>query len=229
MTLQGALRYDNAWSYFLEQRVGPTRFAAGRHRLSRRRKASQASTTSRRALGVAYDLFGNGRTSIKVNAGRYLEAAAALGIYSASNPVTRISTSASRTWTDSNGNWVPDCDLLNPAAQNLTASRRRQLRGARATRTSAARHVQQHHRSRRARRVGRPLGRLGLRRIDSAGGAAAGLGGGRLLPPLAGELHDQRQPRASRPRNFDRFSITAPRDPRLPDGGGYVHRRISTT
>ena len=26
MTLQGALRYDHAWSYFPEQRVGPTRF-----------------------------------------------------------------------------------------------------------------------------------------------------------------------------------------------------------
>jgi hypothetical protein len=29
---------------------------------------------------------------------------------------------ATRTWTDSNRNFTPDCDLPNPAAQNLTAS-----------------------------------------------------------------------------------------------------------
>src|SRR4029077_17698997 len=54
-----------------------------------------------------------------VNAGKYLEAAAALGVYSAPNPVTRIATSATRAWTDANGNFAPDCDLLNPAAQDL--------------------------------------------------------------------------------------------------------------
>src|SRR5262249_18403329 len=70
-------------------------------------------------FGVAYDLFGTGRTSVKVNAGRYLESAAALGVYSAPNPVTRIATVATRAWTDANDNFVADCDLLNPAAQDL--------------------------------------------------------------------------------------------------------------
>ena len=44
---------------------------------------------------------------------------------SASSPVNAVQTavnSVTRAWTDSNGNYVPDCDLLNPASQNLTAT-----------------------------------------------------------------------------------------------------------
>ena len=36
-------------------------------------------------LGVAYDLFGTGRTALKVSAGKYLSAATADGIYSSQN------------------------------------------------------------------------------------------------------------------------------------------------
>ena len=220
MTLQGAVRYDNAWSYFLEQRLGPTRFApvgivypqtegvTGFHDLTPR-------------VGVAYDLFGNGKTSVKINAGRYLEAAAALGIYSASNPVTRVSTSATRTWTDSNSNWVADCDLLNPAAQNLTA----------AGGDNCAALSDQN--------FGRPttfsnsidpavLGGWGVRSGDWGIGASIQQ---ELLPRVSAEIgyfrrwlvnfnvNDNRRVTAAQ---FDRFSITAPADPRLPDGGGYV-------
>jgi len=68
--------------------------------------------------GIAYDLFGTGKTSVKFNFGRYLEAAQNGGLFTALNPTTRISTSASRSWTDNNGNWIPDCDLLNTNAQS---------------------------------------------------------------------------------------------------------------
>ena len=56
------------------------------------RSASAATTTSRRGSGVAYDVFGNGRTAIKLNVGKYVEAATSDVIYSANNPAARIVT-----------------------------------------------------------------------------------------------------------------------------------------
>src|SRR6185503_1600791 len=37
-------------------------------------------------------------------------------------PSSRIDLTQSRSWTDSNGNYIADCDLLNGGAQNLTAT-----------------------------------------------------------------------------------------------------------
>ena len=72
--------------------------------------------------GLAYDLFGNGKTAVKVNFGKYLEPTSNNNNYILSNPITRIATTAARGWTDSNGNRTPDCDLRNQGAQNLTAT-----------------------------------------------------------------------------------------------------------
>src|SRR5262249_47293411 len=67
--------------------------------------------------------FGNGKTAIKFNAGRYLEAAVnGNGNYSELLPSSRIVRSVTRTWTDANGNFNPDCDLLNVNPQDLRSA-----------------------------------------------------------------------------------------------------------
>ncbi len=38
------------------------------------------------------------------------------------NPINLLNTQVVRAWTDGNRNFVPDCDLLNPAAQNNLAT-----------------------------------------------------------------------------------------------------------
>jgi len=59
---------------------------------------------------VVYDLFGNGKTAIKAAIGRYTP----LSYSALNNPASNASSNTTRTWTDSNGNYVPDCDLRNP-------------------------------------------------------------------------------------------------------------------
>ena len=122
LTLQGGLRYDYTTSYYPEQRFGGTKYhpavfvfpedktggITGFHDLNTR-------------VSVAYDVFGNGRTAAKFHAGRYLDTASASGRYQLGNPISRIQPTVGRSWNDANRNFTPDCDLLNPAAQNLIA------------------------------------------------------------------------------------------------------------
>jgi len=121
MTLQGALRYDHAWSYFPEQQVGPVRFFPNAVTYPRTTGVEGYHDLWPRG-GVAYDVFGTGKTSVKVNMGRYLEAAQNGGLFIALNPTGRLSTTTTRAWTDSNSNYVADCDLMNPAAQDRRAT-----------------------------------------------------------------------------------------------------------
>src|SRR5207253_3598164 len=66
-------------------------------------------------LGGSYDLFGTGKTAVKVSLGKYLNSEGA-GAALAGNPQNTVVSSASRAWTDGNRDYVPNCDLLNPDA-----------------------------------------------------------------------------------------------------------------
>jgi hypothetical protein len=131
MTLQGAIRYDRAWSWAPADGNGTTgtsRFNPKPIGFDRTVSVSGYNDITPR-LGLAYDLSGNGKTAVKVNLGKYVEAATSDVIYSSNNPAARIVTrvgsgvgSAARGWTDGNKNYVVDCDLLNPAQQNSLAT-----------------------------------------------------------------------------------------------------------
>lgn len=67
-------------------------------------------------FGLAYDLFGNGRTALKTTFGRYVNAMGTFdftGLVAPNtvNPVIASVNNISRTWSDANGNYHPDCDL----------------------------------------------------------------------------------------------------------------------
>jgi hypothetical protein len=81
-------------------------------------------------MGAAYDLLGSGRTVLRFSLCKYLEGAGVTGTYANTNPTCGCLRTTSvfgtagvtRAWTDANTNFVPDCDLLNPSAQDLRAS-----------------------------------------------------------------------------------------------------------
>jgi hypothetical protein len=74
-------------------------------------------------VGVAYDLFGNGRTAVKFNWGHYLAYAANDPPYTSTNPgFTVVREVLNRQWTDSDNDKVVDCDLLIAAANSECAA-----------------------------------------------------------------------------------------------------------
>ena len=119
VTLQGALRYDRAWSWFPEVTVGPSRFLQTAVTYPETPGVTGYNDITPRG-GIALDLFGTGKTSLKINAGKYLQAAQNGLAYGALRPSGRLTTTVSRTWTDRDSDYVVDCDLTSSLAQSTT-------------------------------------------------------------------------------------------------------------
>ncbi len=162
-------------------------------------------------VGAAYDLFGDGRTALKVALGRYV-AKTGSGITQNNNPMSTSINSVNRSWADTNGNFVPDCDLANRGANGeCGAVNNQNFGGLNAT-------------------------------IHYADDAIHGSGRRGYNWDFTAEVQHQLRPGVSMTggyyRNwygsflttdnslvtsadFDSYCITAPSDSRLPNGGGY--------
>ena len=65
-------------------------------------------------FGMAYDLFGTGKTALKFNIGKYLAAPNPITFTRVANPAGGLVQSATRSWTDLNRNFIPDPNELGP-------------------------------------------------------------------------------------------------------------------
>ena len=65
-------------------------------------------------VGAAYDLFGTGRTAVKGFLGRYVIFEPMQGVILQNSPVNQMVTTASRAWTDVNGDYIPQDSELGP-------------------------------------------------------------------------------------------------------------------
>ena len=217
LTVQGAVRFDHPWSIYPEQSIGGVPFLPAVTTFPETRGVEGYNDITPR-MGLAYDLRGDGKTAVKFNLGRYLEAAVnGNGNYSALLPASRVPVTASRTWTDRDGDFVPDCDLLNPLAQSTTGDFCGQISQLAFGRSNPTLFYDP-----------AIMKGWGVRPGDWQIGATVQH---EILPRVSMEVGYTRRwlqnftvtdNRAQAATDFGTFSVTAPLDSRLPGGGGYV-------
>jgi hypothetical protein len=107
-TLNLGIRYDYFSAYVPAQDVPANRWVAARHFNEVTDVMGWKDLSPR--VGIAYDLFGNGKTALKGSLSRYVavEGTATIGNI---NPISASISSATRNWTDGNFDYIPDCDF----------------------------------------------------------------------------------------------------------------------
>jgi hypothetical protein len=225
LTLQGALRYDNASSWAPEQTLGPARFLPTPIHFDETPVVNSYHDITPR-VAATYDLFGDGKTAIKATYGKYLESTITASNYGLGNPTSRIAQNTARNWTDVNGNWIPDCDLLNPVAQGPLTGPNVPLFAV----DSCGPYANANFGTTRFSNTIDPeiLKGWGVRPSDMR--ITVGVQQ-EILPRVSVDVafvHRRfygftvTDNLAVTPADFTEFSVVAPRDSRLPDGGGYT-------
>jgi hypothetical protein len=113
MTLNLGLRYDALHASVPDQDIIATRFVPARTYDEIDDVPNWKDVSPR--VGFAYDLFGDGRTALKAHIGHYV-VGRQLNFTARVHPARAIVSSVNRTWSDDNGNFVPDGDLTDSAA-----------------------------------------------------------------------------------------------------------------
>jgi hypothetical protein len=104
-TLNLGVRYDSLYGVIPEHRLPAGIFVPAREFPAVKGSPDWKNVNPR--LGVSYDLFGNGKSALKASLGRFVPYTVA----ASNNPASNQAASATRAWTDANGNYIPDCVL----------------------------------------------------------------------------------------------------------------------
>ena len=221
LTLQGGLRYEHVRSFFPEGENG----VVEAHRFGPaftfpRTEGVRGYNDITPRMGASYDVFGNGKTAFKVSVSKYLQAPFNGDVYTINNPAVTLVQTTSRGWNDTNfplgdprnGNFVADCDFMNPAANGECQAWTNLNWGQQGQTTQVNPDVQEG---------------WGKRNWDwqfSTGVQHE------IVPRVSVDASYSRRwwgnffvthNRALGPQDYDEVTLTAPIDARLPGGGGY--------
>ena len=219
LTVNAGLRYDHFAVHFPAATMGPGEFLPNRN-LSFSKAEGVSWNDLQPRSGIAYDLFGTGKTALKASLNKYLPfyglqlaVGTEAGTFSTNMaPVAKLVTSTNRSWNDANRNYVPDCELTNPVANGECGAMSPSNFGSANPGVAYDPDI---------------INGWGKREYNwqfSAGVQHE------LLPRVSldvgyyGTWYGNpwvTDNRALSAADFDTFSITAPSDPRLPGGGGY--------
>ena len=117
LTVAGGVRYDRYTTHYPASQLGPVRWLPKELKFPEQDGFSLHDLTPR--ANANFNVFGDGKTALKVSLGKYVLNQDSNGSPFGPGPgapLARLATATSRSWNDANRNFVPDCDLLNLAA-----------------------------------------------------------------------------------------------------------------
>jgi hypothetical protein len=209
LTLNLGLRYDYFNSEALAQHLDAQRWVGPRDFAAVKNVPNWHDISPR--VGASYDLFGDGKTALKWFLNRYV-AGTGTGLATNNHPVNTSVTTVTRTWGDANRDYVPDCDLINPAA-NGECGRISDLNFGQANPRATTYDDDVLH----------GYGKRGYNWETSAALQRELLAGVSMNATYVRRWYGNFTATDNvlvAPADYSSFCVTAPRDPRLPEGGG---------
>ncbi len=116
LTLSGGIRYDYFNGYAPEQFSEAGTWIGARLTPTVENIPNWRDINPR--LGLAWDVFGNGKTALKFTTGRYVNQEVAAPTRTL-NPMRQIAATDTRTWNDVNGNLRPELNELGATSNRL--------------------------------------------------------------------------------------------------------------
>ena len=216
MTTTVGVRYSYFAASTPEQHLGPSTFTPTRNLTFPAEDGFLTWHDLTPHLGAVYDVFGTGRTALKVSLNKWLEVlSAGAAIAQDPNPLNSLITQTTRSWNDANRNYVPECNLTSPLANGECGAMANANFGQPVPGNTFDPDLM-HGWGKRAYNW------------EFSGGVQH-----ELMARTAVDVTYFRRVygnfrvtdnRALAPQDFDTFDVRAPVDPRLPDGGGYLIR-----